>query len=148
MTLHPQLYIENVHPLARLSAHALASQKMPKTNAQLLHTPISLEPPRKRFKQRTPTVPRVVVTIRFDSAKHAAAALDSVNQMRMWVNYDAILKEEITIAAQVNDTMLILVFFALTDLNTLRQNFDATFPQILPPSSSWAYNMTACCNPH
>lgn len=119
---------------------------MPKTSTQLHRAAPALEPLRKRFKQRTQTVPRVVVTLRFDSAKHAAAALTSVNQMRMWVNYDAILKEEITIAAQLDGNLLTLVFFALTDLNTLRQNFDATFPQILPPSSSWAYSVTACCD--
>lgn len=120
---------------------------MPKTRVQQLLKPNPLEPIKKRFKQRTPAVPRVVVTLKFNSAEHARAALARFEEnTKMWVNYDAILKEEITLVAHLEAKSLTLVFFALTDLNTLRQNFDATFPQILPPGSSWVYGVTAQCD--
>jgi hypothetical protein len=120
---------------------------MPKARVQQLPRAPLLDPIKKKFKQRTAAVPRVVVTLNFNSVEHARAALARFQEnTKMWVNYDAILKEEITLAAHLDGKSLTLVFFALTDLNTLRQNFDATFPQILPPGSSWAYGVTAYCD--
>jgi hypothetical protein len=66
-------------------------------------------------------------------------------QKPLWVNYDTRIKEQLVPEITVTENKLLLEFYSLTDLVTIKQHFDIIFTQTFPSTWTWSYELTAGC---
>lgn len=130
-----------------MSARALQSRKMPKARSEQLKLT-----PHPYSACRTIVIePRItllnynLLTVEFNSTAIAQTAKTILSKKTLWVNYDTLIKERITLEISTRENKLLIEFHSLTNSATLKQHFDLIFAQTFPQSWSWTYELISEC---
>lgn len=86
-----------------------------------------------------------LLTVEFNSTAIAQTAKTILSKKTLWVNYDTLIKERITLEISTRENKLLIEFHSLTNSATLKQHFDLIFAQTFPQSWSWTYELISEC---
>ena len=120
---------------------------MPKTKSRQLK--LSTHPysqtPNVVIEPRVTSVNANRIILELPDETTALAAKTLLHNKPLWVNYDTRIKEQLTADITHQDSTVVLDFYSLTDLVTIKQHFDVIFAQTFPPNWAWSYRLRAGC---